>query len=196
MNFKRRITTSYNSCLDSTYFSCAIQDHIFNALGISKIYAQLYPIKAFSYQLNSFYYAHKVKVLISLFFMFIVSALLIYSRYKQRNEEQEDADDKAPFIKVRSQLQHIETPLQGIQSLSKQIEKKQLALITATEDKLEAVNRQSDLLNHLVQQLLHETTLADSSTLPKPEALAPLTIFQNAIKIVFPELKEKTLLSV
>jgi hypothetical protein len=34
MNLERRITTSCNSCLDSTYFSCAIQDHIFNALGI------------------------------------------------------------------------------------------------------------------------------------------------------------------
>jgi hypothetical protein len=47
MNLERRITTSCNSCLDSTYFSCAIQDHIFNALGIKKnviedkIYLQL-----------------------------------------------------------------------------------------------------------------------------------------------------------
>ena len=158
---------------------------------LSKIYAQLYPIKAFSYQFNEFYHNHKEKVLLTLIFIFVVVSLLFYYRYKQRSEEQEDADDKAQYIKVRSQLQHIETPLQGIQSLTKQIDKKKLPLMTTTKDKLKNINKNSDQLNQLVQQLLHETTLADSSTLPKPEALAPLTIFQNAIKIVFPELKEK-----
>ncbi|MCP5077408.1 MAG: hypothetical protein GY951_05055 [Psychromonas sp.] len=160
---------------------------------LSKIYGELHPLKAFSYQLNELYSSHKVKILITLFFLFMVSLLIIYWRYKQRNEEQEDADDKAQYIKMRSQLQHIETPLQGIQSLAKQIDKKQLPLVAETEEKLENVNRQSEQLNQLVQQLLHETTLADSSSLPKPEALAPLTIFQNAIKIVFPELKEKSI---
>jgi len=160
---------------------------------LSKIYGQLHPLKAISYQLNEFYSSHKVKVLITLFFLFIVAILIIYWRYKQRSEEQEDADDKAQYIKMRSQLQHIETPIQGIQALSKQIDKKQLPLVAETEEKLDEVNRQSEQLNQLVQQLLHETTLADSSSLPKPEALEPLTIFQNAIKIIFPELKEKSI---
>ncbi|WP_022940914.1 glycosyl hydrolase family 18 protein [Psychromonas hadalis] len=160
---------------------------------LSKIYAQLYPLKALSYQLNNVYKTHKSKVLITLIFLLIVFTLVIYWRVKQHSEEQEDADDKAQYIKMRSQLQHIETPLQGIQSLSQQIDKKQLPLVAETAQKLENVNRQSEQLNQLVQQLLHETTLADSSSLPKPEALAPLTIFQNAIKIIFPELKEKSI---
>ncbi|PKF60900.1 hypothetical protein CW745_13580 [Psychromonas sp. psych-6C06] len=160
---------------------------------LSKIYAQFYPLQAFYYQLHSFYTTHKAKVLITLFFLIMGIALTIYWRFKQRSEEQEDADDKAQYIKVRSQLQHIETPLQGIQSLSSQIDKKTLPLTPETEQKLENVKCQSDQLNQLVHQLLHETTLADSSSLPKPEALAPLTIFQNAIKIVFPELKEKSI---
>lgn len=160
---------------------------------ISKIYAQLYPFKAITYQLTVFYKDHKIKVLITILFLLIVLTLVIYWRLKQHNDEQEDADDRAQYIKVRSQLQYIETPLQGIQSLAQQIDKKQLPLATETEEKLENVNRQSEQLNQLVQQLLHETTLADSYSLPKPEALAPLTTFQNAIKIVFPELKEKNI---
>ncbi|MCP5077483.1 MAG: hypothetical protein GY951_05435 [Psychromonas sp.] len=35
MSFERRATTSCNSCLDDTRFSCVIQDHLLNALGIS-----------------------------------------------------------------------------------------------------------------------------------------------------------------
>ncbi|MCP4324280.1 MAG: hypothetical protein GY951_17750 [Psychromonas sp.] len=35
MSIERRITTSCNSCLGSTRFSSAIQDHIFNAFGIN-----------------------------------------------------------------------------------------------------------------------------------------------------------------
>ena len=160
---------------------------------LNQIYAQRYPLKAFVYRVNYFYKSHKVNVIISIFFFLIIVTIYTYWRYKQRIEEQEDADDKTQYIKIRSQLQHIEAPLQGIQSLYKQIDKKQLSLVNETEAKLHDINHRSDQLNQLVQQLLHETTLADSSRLPKPEALAPLLIFQNSMKIVFPELKEKSI---
>lgn len=160
---------------------------------LNKVYVQRYPLKSLSQQLTSFYTAHKVQVIITLFLLFMLISLILHWGYKQRTEEQEDADDKAQYMKVRSQLQHIETPLQGIQSLSKQIDKKRLPLASATEKKLDHITQHSNQLNQLVQQLLHETTLADSSSLPKPEALVPLTIFQNSMKIVFPELKEKSI---
>ena len=161
---------------------------------IRQTYAALYPWQAILFQANLFYDNYKQRILLTLCFALLMVLLLIRIKYHQYKEEEADIKDRDQYLKLKSQLQQLNTPLQGIAALSQRIKQHQSLLADESQAKLQQIGQTGQEVNYLIHSLLHDTTLSNS---PRAAELIPtnfkdiLSVSQN---ILSPYIKSKGVL--
>ncbi len=154
---------------------------------IRQTHALIHPWQALWFKAAAFYASYKVKIWMTLGFFILLLILLYRIKRQQRKEESSDVDDRNQYLKLKSQLQQLNVPLQGIASLTSQLDSRDLPLQTFSQQNLAHIGATGHQLNFLVHNLLYETTLAQSPRIPEPKPLAVAEMINTCGKILAPQ---------
>ncbi|MCE2572406.1 glycosyl hydrolase family 18 protein [Motilimonas eburnea] len=158
---------------------------------IRQTYAAIYPWQAILFQAELFYTNYKTRILLTIAFTLLMILLLIRVKYIQYKEEEADVKDRDQYLKLKSQLQQLNTPLQGIAALSQRIKDHQNLLAEESQIRLHQIGQTGLEVNHLIHSLLHDTNLAQS---PRNAELGPVNfkdILNVSINILLPYIDNK-----
>ncbi len=158
---------------------------------IRQTYAAIYPWQAILFQAELFYNNYKTRILLTIAFTLLMILLLIRVKYLQFKEEEADVKDRDHYLKLKSQLQQLNTPLQGIAALSQRIKDHQNLLAEESQQRLHQIGQTGLEVNHLVHSLLHDTTLAHS---PRSAELGQVNfkeILNVSVNILLPYIDNK-----
>ncbi|MDO6527846.1 glycosyl hydrolase family 18 protein [Motilimonas sp. 1_MG-2023] len=158
---------------------------------IRQTYAAFYPWQAILFQAKLFYANYKNRILLTTGFSLLMILLLIRIKYRHYKEEEADVKDREQYLQLKSQLQQLNTPLQGIAALSQRIKQHQGLLADESQAKLQQIGQTGLEINHLIHSLLHDTTLSHNPRTAELEPVSFREILNVSLNILTPYIKNK-----
>lgn len=138
---------------------------------IRTLHTIMYPWQAIAYKAKLFYQTYQARIWLTVAFLVVMSSILLRLIYLQRKEEELDLKDRNQYLKLKSQLQQLNNPLQGIAALAQRLPQHAESITEPSYSQMLQVGQTGQQLNYLVHHLLQDTTLSHSPRQPEPESV-------------------------